>query len=92
MNLLPGKEVHMMEKIRCKDKLVEIRDREKKKGLWEERRDREKKERCRSWFRLEIIYIFFYFFRVMVKPVRFNRFQAFETEIKPEIILDFLIG
>jgi hypothetical protein len=35
MNLLIGREENMMEKIRCRDKLEEMRDREKRRGYGE---------------------------------------------------------
>jgi hypothetical protein len=52
-----------------------MRDREKR-GLWGEMRGREKERGCGRWFRLQIIYSLFYFFRVMVEPVQFILVQS----------------
>jgi len=47
-----------------------LRDREKKRGGIGRDEGREKERGCGRWFRLEIIYSLFYFFRVMVEPVQ----------------------
>jgi len=43
MNLLPGKEKNMMEKIRCEDELGEMRGKEKRR------------RGCGCWFRLDYL-------------------------------------